>query len=52
MILDLIDEAVRSGARLSVAAQTLGLSERTVQRWQKEGARDDLRQGAQRPAGP
>ena len=45
MILDLIDEAIRSGARLQVAGQVLGLTERTIQRWKKEGLRDDLRKG-------
>jgi transposase InsO family protein len=45
MILLLIDEAVRSGARLQAAGQVLGLTERTIQRWKKEGLRDDLRQG-------
>lgn len=45
MILDLIDEAVRSGARLRAAAKVLGLRERTIQRWRKEGAREDLRKG-------
>lgn len=45
MIFDLIDEAVQSGARLEAAAQVLGLTERTIQRWRKEGVRNDLRQG-------
>ena len=45
MILGLIHEAVQSGAPLQAAAQGLGLTERTIQRWRKEGLRDDLRQG-------
>jgi transposase InsO family protein len=46
MILHLIDEAVRSGARLEASAKILGLTERTIQRWRKkEGLRDDLRHG-------
>ncbi len=45
MILELIDEAVRSGVRLQPAANVLGLTERTIQRWRKEGAREDLRKG-------
>mgnify|MGYP001608359849 FL=1 len=45
MILNLIDEAVQTGARLEAATQVLGLTERTIQRWRKEGVRDDLRQG-------
>lgn len=44
MILDLLGEAVRCGARLEPACQTLGLRARTVQRWQgREGG--DRRQG-------
>jgi putative transposase len=45
MILGLIHEAVQSGAPLQAAAQGLGLTERTIQRWRKDGLRDDLRQG-------
>jgi transposase InsO family protein len=45
MIIDLMDEAVHSGTRLQAAGQVLGLTERTVQRWKKEGLRDDLRRG-------
>jgi putative transposase len=45
MILDLLDKAVQSGSRLEPAAQILGLTERTIQRWRKEGLRGDLRQG-------
>jgi putative transposase len=45
MILGLILEAVQSGAPLQTAVQVLGLTERTIQRWRKEGLRGDLRQG-------
>jgi putative transposase len=45
MILALIDEALQSGARLKPAVQVLGLTERTLQRWRKEGVRGDLRKG-------
>lgn len=43
MILDLIDEAVRSGARQGPACEILGLSARGVQRWRRSG--QDLRCG-------
>lgn len=43
MIRDLVDEAVRSGARFEPACQTLGLSARTVQRWRDSA--DDGRHG-------
>lgn len=49
MILHLIDEAVRSGSRLNAAAQLLGLTERTIQRWRKGGVRDDQRKGPLTP---
>lgn len=45
MILGLVDEAVRSGARQAKACDLLGLDARTLQRWRREGARDDLRAG-------
>lgn len=41
----MIDEAIRSGARLEKAANILGLSDRTVIRWRQEGFREDLRKG-------
>lgn len=42
MTLALIDEAVAAGARLAMACDVLGLSERTVERWRGEehGGRD------------
>lgn len=45
MILDLIDQAVRSGARLKSAAAVLGLSSRTVIRWRLESGGEDKRRG-------
>ena len=48
MILELIDEAVRCGARLEPACQTLGLAVRTIQRWQKRGGGEDRRHGPKR----
>jgi len=46
MIIGNIDKAVRSGARLSKACETIDLSSRTIQRWrlQSEGG-EDHRQG-------
>jgi transposase InsO family protein len=45
MILELIDEATASGARLEAAAQILGLTARTVQRWRNQGGGNDRRRG-------
>ena len=45
MILDLIDKAVRCGARLKPACETLGLAVRTIQRWQQRGGGGDRRHG-------
>jgi len=47
----LIDEATAAGARQSVACAALGLSPRSLQRWQdaEGGIRDDLRPVADRP---
>lgn len=45
MILDLIDEAVASGARLARACNLLGLCARTIQRWRQQGIGEDRRQG-------
>jgi transposase InsO family protein len=45
MILGLIDEAVQAGARRHKACEILGLSERTVQRWLRQGVGDDRRAG-------
>ncbi len=48
MILELIDEAVRCGARLEPACKILGLSVRTIQRWQGRGGGEDGRHGPKR----
>ena len=44
-ILRMLDEALSSGARQSSACQTLGVTERTIQRWRA----DDTQQGDRRP---
>lgn len=46
-MLELVDEAVASGARLGPAAEVLGLSARTVIRWRKQQGGEDLRRGPQ-----
>ena len=46
---ELIREAVHSGARRVAAARMLGISMRTLQRWEAEGCRKDQRCG---PHGP
>jgi len=43
MIIDLIDKAVESGARLKKAATTMGLSARTIIRWRHQGGDQDQR---------
>jgi putative transposase len=45
LVIDLVTEAIRAGARLDRACAVLGLSERTLQRWQGE-----RRSGDQRPS--
>ncbi len=45
MVLDLIDSAVASGARLKQAAAILGLSARTVMRWRMKNGGCDQRRG-------
>ena len=45
MILQLADEAVRAGARLSRACQELGVSIRMLQRWRRSGELEDQRKG-------
>jgi putative transposase len=49
LILELIDEAVRSGSRLNPAVKLLGLTVRTIQRWRKDGVREDQRKGPLTP---
>ena len=51
MIIDLIDKAVESGARLKNAAAILGLSSRTVIRWRgQDGGRDQRKGPSATPA--
>jgi transposase InsO family protein len=45
VILALLDEAQRSGARLGPACETLGINKRTVERWRGQGVGDDRREG-------
>jgi len=45
MIIELIDEAVKSGARREKACALLGLSARGVARWRAEDGGEDRRQG-------
>jgi len=49
MILGLLDEAQRSGARLGPACEALDINKRTVERWRSSGASDDLRKGPKSP---
>lgn len=49
MILGLIDEAARSGARLEPACEIVGLTSRTIQRWRKDEIGEDRRRGPLRP---
>ena len=45
MIINLIDKAVTSGARLKNAADIVGLSARTIIRWRQQGGGQDRRKG-------
>lgn len=45
MIIELVDEAVASGARREKAATSIGLCDRTLARWRAEAGGDDRRQG-------
>ena len=45
MILALLDEAQRNGARLGPACETLGISKRAVERWRAQDVGDDQREG-------
>ncbi len=45
MILDLLEEAERAGARLEPACDVLGVEVRTVQRWRRQGGGEDGRLG-------
>ena len=48
-MLELIEEAVASGARLERAAEVLGLTSRTVIRWRNEQGGQDKRKGPDKP---
>lgn len=48
-VLSLVEQAVTDGARQSEACKLLGLSARTVQRWQRDPEREDARQGPTTP---
>ena len=45
MIVDLIEKAIESGARLKKAAATMGISARTIIRWRQKGGGQDQRKG-------
>ena len=45
MIVDLIEKAIESGARLKKAAATMGISARTIIRWRQKGGGQDQREG-------
>jgi transposase InsO family protein len=45
MIMDLIDKAIASGARMEKAAVMIGLSARTIIRWRKQNGGKDQRKG-------
>jgi len=46
MILNMVNEAVHAGARLKTASETVGLSIRTLERWDRQGIEgDDNRNG-------
>ena len=49
MILELVDQAMAKGARLKQAAETIGLTARTLIRWRKQNGGIDRRKG---PIGP
>jgi transposase-like protein len=51
MILSLVDEAVRSGARLQKACEVIELPARTLQRWREQGPQggEDRRHGSTTP---
>jgi transposase InsO family protein len=51
MIRELVEHAVKDGARRARACAELGLRVRTLQRWQREQWREDLRAGPRRAPG-
>lgn len=50
MILEAIEDAQRSGARLTAACRVVGVSARTIERWRGRPGGDDRRLGPQRRA--
>lgn len=48
VILGLLDEAVKAGARQEKACELLGLSPRCLQRWRGQDGGDDRRAGPER----
>lgn len=51
MVLKLLDEAVKAGARLKPACELLGISVRAVQRWKDMGVGEDQRHGPKKKPG-
>jgi putative transposase len=45
LILELVEEAVQSGARQSKACEVINISARTLQRWRKQNVGEDRRHG-------
>jgi transposase InsO family protein len=45
MVLSLVDDAVRAGARQAMACDLLGIDERSLQRWREKEVGDDMRAG-------
>jgi transposase InsO family protein len=45
VILGVVEEAVKAGARLDAACEMVGISVRTFERWRERGGGDDLRAG-------
>ena len=51
MTINLVDEAVKAGARLESACEEAGIDVRTIQRWKRRPDGDDRRRGpTTRPA--
>ena len=49
MAIKLVDEAKENGAREFKACEELGISQRTIKRWRKQGTKGDLRLDCDRP---
>ena len=45
MILGLVDEAIKAGARQSAVCEMIGLSARTLERWREQEVGTDRRNG-------